>query len=458
MTSFTTLPLRPGLMLGIERLGYLEMTEIQEHALPDALAGRDLVGHARTGSGKTAVFGLALLQQLELADRSVQSLVLCPTRELAEQLTGAIRALAVGLEGTRALTVTGGAEVWPQRKAIEAGVHVVVGTPGRVLQHLERGWLSLAKLRSLVLDEADRMLDMGFEEEVSGIVSHAPEPRQTLLFSATWPDKIARLSADIQSDPCVVRAEALVDAQVLRQSALLCTWETRDDALCGLLRSRQPTPTLVFCETRAQCQEVSALLRRKGADALELHGDLEQRERDEVLVRMRNGSALILVATNVAARGLDMAELRLVICYQLSADPLVHVHRVGRTARAEAEGEAVSLVAGARETRYLDAIEAHMGSPIPRTTWAETAGASLAGWSAPFRTLAVLGGRKDKLRAGDILGALTRDGGVEGEDVGKIVLTDQRIWVAVRRAVAPKAARGLHNQRIKKKRFRVRLL
>lgn len=458
MTGFQTLPLRPELHLGIERLGFVAMTDIQEHALPDALSGRDLVGHACTGSGKTAAFGLALLQQLDVADRSVQALVLCPTRELAEQVTGDIRALAVGLAGTRALTLTGGAPVWPQRKAIEAGVHVIVGTPGRVLHHLQRKWLHLGTLRCLVLDEADRMLDMGFEDEVLGVVSHAPEARQTLLFSATWPAKITQLSARIQSDPRTVRSATLVDDQVLRQSAVLCEWDTRDAALCEVLDLREPTPTLVFCETRRDCQAVAGLLQDQGAAALELHGDLEQRDRDEVLVRMRNGSAQILVATNVAARGLDLAELRLVVCYQLSPDPLMHVHRVGRTARAEAAGAAVSIVAGPRELARLAAIEAHMGSEIPRTRSRATGPAPLTAWSAAFSTVVVLGGRNDKLRAGDILGALTRDVGVAGADVGKIVLTDHRAWVAVRKAVAKKAAPGLHRTKIKNKRFRVRLV
>ncbi len=456
MAIFQTLSLRAELLLGIERLGYVEMTDIQALALPDALAGEDVVGHARTGSGKTAAFGLALLQQLDVSDRAPQALVLSPTRELAEQLTGAIRALAVGLQGTRIITVTGGSPSRAQREAMEAGAHVIVGTPGRVLQHLELGRLDPSKIRCLVLDEADRMLDMGFEEQVRAIVDFTPKDRQTLLFSATWPAAMAQLSAGIQREPRVVGARVLVDEEMLSQLAILCDWRERDEVLCRLLDGREPTSTLVFCETRQQCREVADLLRDKGASALALHGDLEQRDRDEVLVRMRNHSALILVATNVAARGLDLAELGLVICYELSPQPETHVHRVGRTARAESRGEAVSLVAGARELRRLEAIEAFTGVPIARAEGNTSGTTSLQAWFAPFQTLVILGGRKDRLRAGDIVGALTGGVGLEGTDVGEIVLTDRRAWVAVRTEVAIRAAEGLNKTRIKKKRFRVK--
>ena len=454
MAHFNTLSLRPELMTGIERLGYVDMTDIQAKAIPEALRGTDLVGHARTGSGKTAAFGLAVLNGLDITDRSPQALVLCPTRELADQLTANLRALAVGLIGTRIITVTGGSPMRAQRAAIDSGAHVVVGTPGRVLQHLEQERLNVDKLRYLVLDEADRMLDMGFEEQVLDIISYVPEQRQTLLFSATWPDEMAKLSEQIQREPMVVGAKALVDEDVLRQSAVLCNWDTRDNALCDLLSDREPTPTLVFCETRVQCHDVAEMLRLKGAAAIALHGDLEQRDRDEVLVRMRNRSAQILVATNVAARGLDLENLGLVVCYELSPDPPVHIHRVGRTARAENSGEAVSLVAGPREIRRLEAIEAHMDTKIPRTEWQPTRAGALNGWSAPYRTLVIMGGRKDKLRPGDILGALTKDGGIDGADVGKIVLTDRRAWVAIKAEVANRAANGLNRGRIKKKRFR----
>jgi ATP-dependent RNA helicase DbpA len=459
MPKFETLDLAPELLRGTTRLGYTEMTEIQARALPTALAGRDLVGHARTGSGKTAVFGLALLHRLDLSIRTPQALVLCPTRELAEQLVGALRALAVGLAGVRIITVTGGSPSRDQAAAIAAGVHVIVGTPGRVLQQLELERINPENLRVLVFDEADRMLDMGFEEQVDAILKLLPTERQTLLFSATWPAVMDGLSARVQRDPVTIGAAELVDPELLRRRAILCRREDRDLAFYDLLANREPTPTLVFCETREQCRNVTDGLRSRGAAALALHGELEQRARDEVLVRFRNGSARILVATNVAARGLDVDGVGLVVCYEVSPDPDVHIHRVGRTARAEAEGEAVVLVAlGGKEERRLADIDAHLGTPIPRTTFDGEAADSLDAWTAAWRTLVVFGGRRDKLRAGDLLGALTRGVGLDGEDVGKIVLTDRRTWIAVRADLARKAMDALNAARIKKKRFRVRLV
>jgi len=459
MPAFETLSLRPELLIGVGRLGYSEMTDIQAGALPSALAGRDLVGHARTGSGKTAVFGLTILQQLDLSVRTPQALVVCPTRELAEQLVGALRLLAVGLDGVRVITVTGGSPSRDQRAAIEAGAHVIVGTPGRLLQHLELGRIDATGVRTLVLDEADRMLDMGFEEEVAAVLGHLPPERQTLLFSATWPVVMQTLSARIQRDPEMIGVVALLAGDVLTESALLCAREERNEALRSALLAREPVPTLVFCETRAQCKEVASFLRDQGAAALALHGELEQSDRDEVLVRFRNGSTRILVATNVASRGLDVAGVGLVVCYEVSPDPEVHVHRVGRTARAEAHGEAVTLVAGGgKEVRRLEAVEAYIEAEIPRIDWRREPDRGLGEWSAPWRTLVVLGGRRDKLRAGDLLGALTRGVGLDGDDVGTIVLTDRRAWVAVRAAVAEQAAGGLNRERIKKKRFRVKLV
>jgi ATP-dependent RNA helicase DbpA len=457
MTAFHALGLRPELLVGVDRLGWAEPTDIQREALPPALTGRDVVGLARTGTGKTAVFGLALLNTLDVERRTPQALVLGPTRELAEQVTGALRALAVGMPGVRVLRVTGGSPSRDQRAALEAGAHVVVGTPGRVLQQLELGRLDPAGLATVVLDEADRMLDMGFEEQVLAILDRLPGERQTLLFSATWPSEMSELSGRLQNAPITVGSADRVDTDLLRQSAVLCGWDERPDALCGVLRAREPVSTLVFCETRAQCKEVTALLQARGAAALALHGELEQRDRDEVLVRFRNGSAVILVATNVAARGLDVEGIGLVVCYEISPEPAVHLHRVGRTARAEATGEAVTLVAGdGKELRRLAAVDEFLGSPLPRTRTGPADDGPLDRWSSQWTTLVVFGGRRDKLRAGDVLGALTRAVGLDGSDVGKIVLAERRTWVAVRTEHARRAQEGLDGARIKKGKFRVR--
>ena len=459
MPRFDTLPLLPELLTGVERLGFEEMTEIQARSLPVALQGRDVIGRAQTGSGKTAAFALPLLQRLDLSLREPQALVLSPTRELADQLVASIRALAVGMEGVRVVCLSGGRPSRDQRDALEAGAHVLVGTPGRVLHQIQLERLDTRRVQTLVLDEADRMLDMGFEEEVMAIIKELPVERQTLLFSATWQSSTKQLSARIQRDPHTVKAATLLQDTVLQQRAILCDSEDRPQVLANLLAGREPGPTLVFCETRGQCDEVASFLRKQGVAALTLHGERDQNERDEVLACFRTGSARVLVATNVAARGIDVAGIGLVVCYELSPDPAVHVHRIGRTARAESEGEAVSLVANRKqELARLAAIDKYLKTEIPRSEWVPCRRAPLDGWSAEYRTLVVLGGRSDKLRAGDLVGALTRAVGLAGDDVGEIVLTDRRAWIAVRTAVAEKAVTGLNRERIKKKRFRVLLV
>ena len=479
--------LRPELLAGVQRLDYTALTAIQARALPPALSGQDVVGKAKTGSGKTVVFGLALLQRLDLTLDSgsrPQALVLSPTRELAHQLVGAVRGLAVGLPGTRVVAVTGGATSRDQRDAIKAGAHVIVGTPGRVLAMLDNGYMDASRLGTLVLDEADSLLDMGFEEEVLRVLRHLPRSRQTLLFSATWPDKVEALSARVQSQPVVVSdgsddgdgdaaSATQVDRALLRQRAVLFSSAVdRNAVLCAVLSASADGDrglAVVFCETKQQCRKVAAHLQARGASALALHGDLEQRDRDQVLVRFRNGSCRILVATNVAARGLDVPGIRLVVCYELAGGPgcgEAYTHRVGRTARASSEGDAVSLVAIETELPRLDAVDAALGGEaIPRVEWssapeyAATSGGLSAQWSAEWRTLLVQGGRRDKLRPGDVLGALSGSGvGLSGSDVGAIEVTEKRTWVAVRSSSAAVAAAALDRVKIKKGRFRVHLI
>ena len=511
--SFESLGLlRPELLEAVHRLGFGAMTPIQAMALPAALAGRDIVGKAKTGSGKTAVFGLALLQQLDLAldhrGGRPQAIVLSPTRELATQLVDATRALAASMQGVRVLSITGGQPSRDQRARLESGAHVVVATPGRCLQLLELGNLNPSHLKILVLDEADRLLDMGFEEEVTRILKFLPPPgsRQTLLFSATWADGVERLSERVQMRPEVVSDgdvtpvtssqagagptsspdAAQVDRTLLRQSALLFEGgETaRLDALCHVLstavvgKEGEEAMCVVFCETRLQCKAVSDFLSSRGASALALHGELEQAEREKVLVHFRNKSCRVLVATNVASRGLDVEGVSLVVCFELNDDPAVHVHRVGRTARANTSGEAVSLVhvggsGGVGEGRgwrsdelaRLDSIDQALGGdPISRHTWKPPSGSSshpiqLPQWEAEWQTVLVLGGRRDKLRPGDILGALSgAEVGLEGNQVGKIDVTEQRTWVAVKKQVARKAAQALNVVKVKKQRFKAHLI
>ena len=456
-TAFNTLPLQAPLLKNLESLGYHEMTPIQAHSLPLILAGTDVIAQAKTGSGKTAAFGIGLLARLEVSRFSVQGLVLCPTRELADQVGKELRRLARFTDNIKILTLCGGVPFGPQLGSLEHGAHLVVGTPGRILDHLHRGSLNLRALRLLVLDEADRMLDMGFQEELAAIVAAAPTHRQTLLFSATYPDAIAAMSATVQQQPVTVKVEALHDSAQIRQLFYLVESSERLAALARILGHYRPESTLIFCNTRKECQEVAEALNERGFAALAIHGDLEQRERDQVLARFANKSVSVLVATDVAARGIDIKELSAVINFELTRDPEVHIHRIGRTGRAGEQGLALSLVTAA-ESRRAAAIEEYLGEEVPRAALEELTMPSRSPVEAPMVTLCIDGGRKNKMRPGDLLGALTGEAGIAAGEVGKIDVFDFHTFVAIRRGSADLVLARLREHKIKGRYFKIRKL
>ena len=454
-TAFATLPLKHSMLQNLVSLGYSEMTPIQAHSLPLILAGSDVIAQAKTGSGKTAAFGIGLLSRLVVTSFSVQGLVLCPTRELADQVGKELRRLARFTDNIKILTLCGGVPFGPQIGSLEHGVHIVVGTPGRILDHLRRGTLELKSLRMLVLDEADRMLDMGFKEDLNAIVAAAPGNRQTLLFSATYPESIAAMSATVQHQPVTVKVEAIHDSRQIKQLCFVVDNRERLAAVARILGHYQPESTLVFCNTKKECQDVADALTARGFSALAIHGDLEQGERDQVLARFANKSASILVATDVAARGIDIKELTAVIIYELSRDPQVHIHRIGRTGRAGEVGLAISLVTAA-ESRRVAAIEDSLGETIARADLEALTMPSSAALEAPMVTLCIDGGRKNKVRPGDILGALTGEAGIPGSEVGKINIFDFHTYVAIRRASARLALTRLGANKIKGRFYKIR--
>jgi len=455
-TTFDTLPIETSLLQNLVSLGYSEMTPIQAHSLPLILAGSDVIAQAKTGSGKTAAFGIGLLARLEVTNFRVQGLVLCPTRELADQVGKELRRLARATGNVKILTLCGGVPFGPQLGSLEHGAHIVVGTPGRILDHLRRGSLDLKSLSILVLDEADRMLDMGFQEDLASIIAATPSRRQTLLFSATYPESISAMSATVQQQPMLVKVDALHDGGQIRQLFFLVERSERLAALARILGHYHPESTLVFCNTRKECQEVADALTERGFSALAIHGDLEQRERDQVLARFSNKSVSVLVATDVAARGIDIKDLTAVVNYELTRDPEVHIHRIGRTGRAGELGLALSLVTTA-ENRRVAAIEDYLGETIPRAELETLAMPSSATHEAPMVTLCIDGGRKNKLRPGDILGALTGDAGIPASEVGKIDVFDFHTYVAIRRASANLALARLTSHKIKGRFFKIRL-
>lgn len=456
-TSFSSLSLPTALLQTLEHLGFKQMTQVQAQALPVILTGNDLIAQSRTGSGKTAAFGIGLLVPLNPAFLGCQALVLSPTRELAAQTATALRALASGMPNIKIVTLCGGTPFGPQAASLEQGAHVVVGTPGRIKDHLDRGTLELKGLNCLVLDEADRMLDMGFYDAISSIISLAPARRQTLLFSATYPPSIEALSSRFMQSPKRISIEETEPENPITQRFYEITPAQRLQAVVRLLAAERLQPCIAFCHTRQQCQDLLKHLQAHKVSALTLHGDMEQRERDEVLALFANQSCSVLVATDVAARGIDIAGVAAVINVELSPDPAVHTHRIGRSGRAGEPGLALSLVAPSEGGR-ANAIEAAMGRPLDWQPLSQLPESLVTPLIAPMRTISIAGGRKDKVRPGDLLGALTGEAGLPAEAIGKISITDYQALVAIKREVAPLAHQRLEQGKIKGRRFKVRLL
>lgn len=462
--AFSALSLHSDLLKNLETLGYQKMTPIQAQSLPNILNNKDVIAQAKTGSGKTAAFALGLLNKLNVKQFRVQSLVLCPTRELADQVAKEIRRLARAIHNIKVLTLCGGMPFGPQIGSLEHGAHIIVGTPGRVEEHLRKGSLRLGDLTTLVLDEADRMLDMGFQPSLDAIVEQLPHKRQTLLFSATYPDQIQTISKRIMNDPVMVHVASTHDKSTIQQHFFKVNSDKeRMTALQLLLQKYQPESSVVFCNTKREAQEIADELSSLGFSALALHGDLEQRDRDQTLVRFSNKSASVLVATDVAARGLDVEALDAVINYQLARDTEVHVHRIGRTGRAGNKGVACSLYTEKEAYKvalledYLDQLI--VGEPLPPMQLLEK-----PILTPSMETLQIDGGKKQKVRPGDILGALTSKDDSEGSesisgaDVGKINIFDRSAYVAVKSDVCKLALKKLSQGKLKGRNFRARLI
>ena len=431
------------------------MTSIQEKSLPEALDGKDLIAKAKTGSGKTAAFAISLLLKINQRNFGCQGLVLCPTRELATQVANEIRKIARFQQNIKVVTLSGGQPIGPQIGSLEHGAHIVVGTPGRIQDHLRKNTLNISKISTLVLDEADRMLDMGFIEPIESIISHTPNNRQTLLFSATYPAGIKKLSSAFQRNPVEVTVESTHSHDHIEQLYYHAENNDKSHMLVRLLEHYQPESAVIFCNTKQTCKDVGSDLYEQGYKPLVLHGDMEQRERDQMLVRFANQSSTLLIATDVAARGIDIENLAAVINYDLSRDAEIHTHRIGRTGRAGKKGLALTLHAN-REQYKLDNISDYLKTGLVFGNPSDLKANHNGPVQAPMATLAIDGGRKDKVRPGDILGALTGDAGIAGDQVGKINVFDFVTYVAIQRDSARKALARLEQGKIKGRKFKVR--
>ncbi len=455
--SFNELPLASSMQATLQQLGYLRMTPIQAASLPITLAGHDLIAQAKTGSGKTAAFALALLTKLNPRRFAVQAMVLCPTRELADQVTQEIRRLARSADNIKILTLCGGTTMRPQINSLEHGAHIVVGTPGRIMDHLTRGTLNLEALTTLVLDEADRMLDMGFYDDIAFVAKRCPAQRQTLLFSATYPTGIARLAHQFMRDPQEVKLLEKHEESKIRQRFYQVQEAQRLQTVAALLLHYRPVSTLAFCNTKQQCRVLLEALHAQGIQALTLNGDMEQRDRDQVLIQFANRSCSVLVATDVAARGLDIDKLEAVINVDVTPDPEIHVHRIGRTGRADQNGWALSLCTASDRNRIVN-IAKEMRIVPEWHALDELKNDDPSPLVPPMVTLQILGGRKEKIRPGDVLGALTGEAGYTREQVGKITVTETSTYVAVARDIAHEAVRKLSAGKVKGKTVKVRAL
>lgn len=456
--SFSSLALCPEILSNLESLGYQEMTPVQSKSLPYILKNHDIIVKAKTGSGKTAAFGLGILSKVDLQLVEPQAMVICPTRELADQVSKELRRLGRLIPNMRVLTLCGGKPLRIQAESLAHGAHILVATPGRLLDHIEKNTLSLKQIHTLVLDEADRMVDMGFFDEIIEIIKAVPPKRQTLLFSATYPSTIAQLCKSIQKDPIEITLGTQDDSVDISQLAFQVREKEKNELLLALFKHYNMQSILIFCNTKMQCDEVARYLCDKGLYALAIHSDLEQREREEILLQFANNSCSILVATDVAARGLDIKDLPFVINYDLPSSPEIYVHRIGRTGRMGKSGMAISLFHDAQIFK-LEVIEKDTQSIITRVEKASLNTPSQnVTIAARMRTLCINGGKKNKIRPADILGALTAEGGLKGDQVGKIDIFDFYSYVAINRANSSQALSKLQKDKIKGRTFKIRYL
>ncbi|QQR79879.1 MAG: ATP-dependent RNA helicase DbpA [Deltaproteobacteria bacterium] len=453
--SFNNLPLTEELIQVVSELGFSAMTPIQSQSIPALLEGKDLIGQSKTGSGKTAAFTLPILQKIDLKLKKIQALILCPTRELSLQVTREIRKFGRRHAGLKVIILSGGEPIKPQVEALNRGVHIVVGTPGRLLDHLKKPDFDLSHIFCVVLDEADRMLDMGFQKDMEVILKSTPSSRQTVFFSATYPSSIEALSQDYQRNPVRVTINEEKVENKIQHLAYETSHKEKHQRMLDLLHECNPSSALIFCNLKNTVNELILSLQKSGVSAALFHGDLEQNDRNRVMVKFRNQSIRILVAIDVAVRGIDIEKLDMVFNFDLPQSSEVYVHRTGRTGRAGEKGIAVSLLCD-YDSIKIDKIETFIGMKIERKTWTSQFRKSLPHFEeSKMETLYLSCGRKDKIRPGDILGALTGElGNLQGTDIGKIEIFDRFSYVAISKNVFSEALQRINNGKIKGRKVR----
>jgi ATP-dependent RNA helicase DeaD len=460
--TFADLGLSESTLRALRDVGYESPSPIQEQAIPPLLEGLDVIGQAQTGSGKTAAFGLPMLSYVDPEEDDVQGLVLTPTRELCIQVTQALRTYGAR-SGVDVVAVFGGAPIRGQQSQLRAGGHIVVGTVGRVLDLISRHSLMLHDCRFVVLDEADEMLDLGFLEDVERILSLTPSSRQTALFSATIPAPIRELADRYMYDPVLVHVEAAtLTIDTVEQFQLPVDARKKPDQLVEVLKAEEPEQAIVFVRTKIRAEQLFKTLRDRGLNVRALHGDMTQGARDGVMLAFKAGRVPILVATDVAARGLDISTVTHVINYDVPTSPDTYVHRIGRTGRVGRSGRAITFVE-ARQKRELEAIERHIGTSIAR--WERGAEApptpvrerprrhskphvSRRDDGQPYQKLVLGGGRDAGLSVAEIVGAVTSAAGLDGEAVRDVIVLDRFSFVSVPAVDAARVVSALRGRRL----------
>ena len=452
MASFKSINTIPQALLDtLNILHFTEMSEIQEKAINPILEGNDILAQSKTGSGKTLAFGLPCIMRTDTSNNRPQTIIITPTRELAEQIAVELRKIAGYKANLKILTLYGGVPLRAQADSLAKGAHILIGTPGRIQDHLAKETLVLDSIKTLVLDEADRMLDMGFYDEIVKIGSNMPRAKQTLLFSATFPEKIEKLAKLLLKQPITIKVDTILESTKIDE----IVYETSDKfkTLIALIQSYKPESLLIFCNTKAEVISLTDRLIGRGHSAIDIHGDLDQRERNEAVLVFSNGSKRILVATDVASRGLDIKDIELVINYDLPFDKEVYTHRIGRTGRADATGTALSLY-GSNDSEKCSYITSQATIGEMKDLRADATFKMIS----KYDTLGINGGKKTKLRAGDILGTLCKEIGIDNKLIGKINITETKSYVALHHTIVEKVFRALKKTRIKKKKYVVWIL
>ncbi len=427
------------------------MTKVQEKSLPYSLQGKDIIVQAKTGSGKTIAFSIPLINKLNVKKFTIQTLVLCPTRELANQVSIQIKKLCRHIHNVKILTLCGGVPYKPQVASLRHKAHIVVGTPGRVLKHISENNIELENINSFVLDEADKMLDMGFYDDIMQIIESLPKKRQTMLFSATYDKNIEELASSILNKSIFIQDEELHTNDVINQKFYEVKQEEKIKFLPKLISLVKAKSVLIFCNLKVNCEKIADEIFEIGYESVILNSDLEQKLRDETIVLFSNKSYPIMIATDVASRGLDIHNIDLVINYDVAKDEKVHTHRIGRTARAGSNGVAITLYTKDEIEKVLEIKEKFPDIVFEKTIQEE----SSYKLKNLYRTLYINGGKKHKLRAGDIVGTLIATVGLSKDDIGNIDIFPFYSYVAIKKEYEKIALKKLNQNKIKGKFYKV---